>query len=527
MHPGFNPYAMAAFAAPMPTAAYGPSVTMPMGHAGGGRATRTTQATADSENFVVFASDPEWAKQVAKAAEQTRQELAIHWLGSPLPRWHSRCPIQVMDHPNSGASGETRFRVVNRVASNWEMRVEGTRERILDSVLPHEISHTVLATHFARLNKYVPRWADEGSATTTEHEAEKSKHHYFLDKFLKEKRGIAFNRMFRMKDYPSDFLPLYAQGHSVVQFLLNQAGPRQFIAFLESGMANEDWPAALKKVYEYDNIGQLQVAWNKWVEDGSPTDLVSYSPLLQRRSHEGNRTVLALAGNNRQPSEVEVASDRASAGSAIQLDTSVQQASSNWTPSDSSPQSSLQLLASSDPTNPQWPGDPDRSRDPSRSAGLMSMEEAIQAAGVAAAVGASPAALQADSPVRQPNTYALSGQSQPATSSQSDSWYKRKLHQTSGSPATTVVPHNQFAGDPARDSASTQQAFSVMPADGPTAPPGHHGLVPMSTAPQSTAPMSITRPQTPSPPSIAILPRSPSNYTAGPTSPAQSGPWIR
>ena len=40
-----------------------------------------------------------------------------------------------------------------------------TARRILDSVLPHEITHTIFATHFGQP---LPRWADEGACTTVD-----------------------------------------------------------------------------------------------------------------------------------------------------------------------------------------------------------------------------------------------------------------------------------------------------------------------------------------------------------------------
>ena len=174
------------------------------------------QPVANSENFIVFASSPEWAQEVIQAAEEHRRELAMHWLGQELPPWPERCPIHVTSGPNLGAGGETRFSLLPRGAGNWMMSVQGTRERVLDSVLPHEITHTIFATYFARMNKYVPRWADEGACTTVEHESEKRKHRHFLTEFLQTGRGLAFNQMFQLKEYPADILPLYAQGHSAV-----------------------------------------------------------------------------------------------------------------------------------------------------------------------------------------------------------------------------------------------------------------------------------------------------------------------
>ncbi len=173
------------------------------------------------------------------------------------------------------------------------MIVQGTRERILDSVLPHEITHTIFATHFAPMGRYVPRWADEGACTTVEHESEKRKHAHFLQQFLRTGRGLAFNRMFSLKEYPDDILPLYAQGHSAVQFLLDQAGPRTFVQFLEDGMRSEQWEAALRKHYAYPTIGRFQVSWNQWLADGSPRDLTAYAPLL--RDHPADSTASAVA----------------------------------------------------------------------------------------------------------------------------------------------------------------------------------------------------------------------------------------
>lgn len=235
---------------------------------------------AHSQNFVVFASSPAWAAQVAEAAEANRRELAMHWLGQELPAWSQRCPIHVQSGPQLGAGGETRFTLLPGGVGNWMMSVQGTQERVLDSVLPHEITHTIFATHFAKFGDYVPRWADEGACTTVEHISEKKKHAHFLQKFLRSGRGLSFNKMFSLKEYPHDILPLYAQGHSAVQFLIDQGGPRKFVRFLETGMETRDWEHALSINYGYDTIGHYQSLWNQWLRDGSPSDLADYSPGL-------------------------------------------------------------------------------------------------------------------------------------------------------------------------------------------------------------------------------------------------------
>lgn len=233
---------------------------------------------AESPNFTVFAPDPAFAKKVSKEAERFRQELAIEWLGKELPQWKEKCPIRVSLSPHSG--GETSFAFLNngpqRAEPNgWEMKVFGTPERILDSVLPHEITHTVFATHFKRP---LPRWADEGACTTVEHAVEKQKNHQMLVSFLSASpsRGIPFNRMFTMRDYPPDILPLYAQGFSVAKFLIMQKGRRHFLDYLETGLELERpgqvtraWDQATRQHYGYQDLSELQVRWQRWVADGS------------------------------------------------------------------------------------------------------------------------------------------------------------------------------------------------------------------------------------------------------------------
>ena len=86
------------------------------------------------------------------------------------------------------------------------MEVFGPHDRVLDSVIPHEVLHTVFASYFGCP---LPKWADEGSCTTVEHASERRKQDHLLISFLNHvpSRGIAFNRMFMMTEYPADMMP--------------------------------------------------------------------------------------------------------------------------------------------------------------------------------------------------------------------------------------------------------------------------------------------------------------------------------
>lgn len=214
-------------------------------------------------NFLVQASSSELAKRVGDAAEKYRHDLAVYWLDEPLQRWPAPCPIRVVAG-NYAAQGVTTYNP--QPVKDFQMEVIGTPERILDSVLPHEVTHTVLATHFGRP---LPRWADEGICTTVEHHSERNKHENKLREFLRTRRGIAMNRLFLLTEYPSDVLPMYAQGYSVCQFLIGQKGPHAFIDFLHDYMARPSWTENVRVHYGYESLAQFQEYWLAWVEAGS------------------------------------------------------------------------------------------------------------------------------------------------------------------------------------------------------------------------------------------------------------------
>ena len=228
-------------------------------------------------NFVVSSPQPALSKQVGDLAEKFRKELAELWLGQALPNWPYPCPITVKIERHAGGQTSFAFQPGPDGRSqpfDWRMELYGSPERILDSVLPHEVTHTIFATHFGRP---LPRWADEGACTTVEHVEERKKNHQMLLEFLTTNRGIPFNHMFAMKQYPRDILPLYAQGYSLARYLIQQRGHRHYVNFVGDGMQQEipgrepqTWNRVVKKHYGYEDLSDLQLKWQAWVRNGSP-----------------------------------------------------------------------------------------------------------------------------------------------------------------------------------------------------------------------------------------------------------------
>lgn len=226
-------------------------------------------AAHESPNFRVEAPTEDIARQVAAAAEHYRIRLAERWYGKRLPNWGAPCEVTVRIGKNLGAGGATKFKFSAGQVYGWKMDVQGSLERILDSVIPHEVNHTILACYFRRK---VPRWADEGAATMIEHDSERQRQIDLARQLVDQGRRIPLRVLFQMTKYPSDMnqvLAMYAQGYSLTEFLVQKGGRRHFLRFLEDAH-HRGWDAAINDFYGSRNIEALERDWSSWVITGSP-----------------------------------------------------------------------------------------------------------------------------------------------------------------------------------------------------------------------------------------------------------------
>lgn len=219
-------------------------------------------ARRQSANFVVDTADPSLAVQIAAAAERLRHDLAIEWLGAAIPDWPRACTITVRVDPQLAAGGATTSVYDRGEVFVWRMTIQGPVERIFDSVLPHEMTHAIFASYFHR---QLPRWADEGGATNVELASQKAKYREMLLKCLGSGRGIAFNQMFAMTEYPADSIPLYTQGYALAEFLIQRGGRRKYVDFLTAGLKRGQWSAEVRRHYGMADLGELQTAWSAWI----------------------------------------------------------------------------------------------------------------------------------------------------------------------------------------------------------------------------------------------------------------------
>lgn len=229
-------------------------------------------ASFATPNFVAHADDPQIAEQVARTAEYFRKILAKEWTGEELPQWATPCPIQVTIG-TMGASGSTTFTFESGQVHSWDMRVRGSLERVLDSVVPHEVCHTIFASKFRRP---LPRWADEGAATLVEHPSERLRQVDLLNRVFNKRQQMPLQKLFGIREYPDnpeELYTLYAEGYSLAEFLVQRTGAdgkRVYLDFLGEALTS-GWETAIKQHYGFASVKELEQNWGKWVMAGSPS----------------------------------------------------------------------------------------------------------------------------------------------------------------------------------------------------------------------------------------------------------------
>ncbi|WP_339732010.1 hypothetical protein [uncultured Gimesia sp.] len=248
-------------------------------------------------NFVVFCRDSYFAVEVGEAAEHYRAKHAKEWLGKAIPNWYSPCPIRV-NVINEAGAGATTFSFEQGEVFGWDMQIQGTPQGLMDSVIPHEVLHTVFASHFRRP---LPRWADEGAATYEEDESEKQHHRQLAHQVAGTEQQIPIRRLLVMKEYPDNMggiAVLYAQGFYLAEFLIDRKGRQEFVKFLETAHRT-DWDRAFEKHYGFKN---QEIAYTAaWREHSQPEQQVASRYEIKmftgpncRRCEEDRQKVLPL-----------------------------------------------------------------------------------------------------------------------------------------------------------------------------------------------------------------------------------------
>lgn len=219
-------------------------------------------ASYRTQNFVVHAPTPQIAESLGKWAEYYRKEKAQLWLGKEMPPWPQPCPL-IVQVSMEGPSGATSFNFGQGQVLSQKMEIRGPLDRLIASVLPHEITHTVFAYYF---RTPVPRWADEGGSVLSEDDLERDRHDKLVRSILNQGRQIPMRRLFSLREYPREVMCLYAQGYSISDYLVRRSDRQTFLKFIAAGMQG-GWDGAAQSFYGHRNVEELEGAWLQHLKD--------------------------------------------------------------------------------------------------------------------------------------------------------------------------------------------------------------------------------------------------------------------
>ncbi len=232
---------------------------------------------AVTTNFRLFHAGPrDLAEKVARTAERSRAASLRKWFGTAAEDWSPRCDICLYPTAEefsrqTGAppavAGFTNIRAEYGRPVCRRIELNGATPDLVAAVLPHEVTHAVVAGHFGDEN--VPQWANEGMAVLSEPRAKIDGHLRRLPHFRDEDELFRTADLLKSRDYPAPHLvgAFYAQSVSLVDFLSRQKGPRTFTRFLRAGL-EDGFATALEHHYGWD-FDELERRWRAFVFEES------------------------------------------------------------------------------------------------------------------------------------------------------------------------------------------------------------------------------------------------------------------
>jgi hypothetical protein len=229
---------------------------------------------AETASFRIFHNQPrELVDRAARVAEQTRLAMQRKWLGRPEADWSPKCTIylhadgkeyQHFTGVPATSPGHSRMEIDGDRVVSRRVDVRCDNPGMLTAILPHEMTHVVLAGHFGK--HHVPRWADEGMAVLTEPKAKLDLHRKNLTRCRTEGQLFDVGDLMRLDDYPQPRRvgAFYAQSVSLVDFLAREKGPETFTRFVRDALA-DGYEPALRKHYRFRSFDELQETWSRHV----------------------------------------------------------------------------------------------------------------------------------------------------------------------------------------------------------------------------------------------------------------------
>jgi hypothetical protein len=208
------------------------------------------------------------ATKLAENCEELRTRLQRRWSGSTQSDWSPVCNIIVYPRTaefvralGPGARGSSGASTIDfdRVSVR-RIEIRGDADRWQREVLPHELTHVVLADLFT--TQRIPPWADEGIAMLTESEHRLAQRRNDLNNAVQRGSYIGVRQVLEMQDPPQNGQrgAFYAESVSLAAFLMRRGGATKLVEFIHAAQ-REGYERAARIHYGFTSLNQLEMHW--------------------------------------------------------------------------------------------------------------------------------------------------------------------------------------------------------------------------------------------------------------------------
>ena len=204
--------------------------------------------------------------KVGEVAELTRAELQKKWFGDETTDWDGKCSIYL--HPDR-ANYASKTKMKNTLGHmhtslDWggvalrSIHLPVSEASQVSDVLPHEVSHSVMAVRF---QGQTPRWADEGMAMLAETPSSIAECVDRLPRYRQNDALFSLEVLMQTQEAEQyNTMEFYAQSTSLVQFFIARKGPEAFTTFLRTYIS-KGAEEALTKHYDIKGYADLEKRW--------------------------------------------------------------------------------------------------------------------------------------------------------------------------------------------------------------------------------------------------------------------------
>ena len=210
------------------------------------------------------------AEDIARTAETLRGEVFKKWSGPPGGNWAPRC--EVVLHPDADAfaagtkltaeaTGRAEVKLTDGSASSRRIDLRADDPTLLDSALPRELTHVVLADLFP--SQPPPKWAELGMAVLSTSEAEVGRYLQTVRRCARDGELLPVDKVLTATEVPAKAVTgFHVESVALVDFLVRWKGEKAFTGFVRDAQ-RYGTDTALKRQYGLADAKQLEESWRR------------------------------------------------------------------------------------------------------------------------------------------------------------------------------------------------------------------------------------------------------------------------